>query len=699
MKRFLLLILLIISCPTPGIKKVSPPDYLKEAERTYQSNPLYAYRMLKDSLIGTEFQLERASVLVKIYLDQREYARAAALLDSVQWYVPLQPFERDIILLRTDNWERLSRTTADSLLKGIALYHMNFYAEAETLLLRCTEPDDYRRLYLARIYAQQNDFKSAFSALTAIDEVSPYLNSEYQYLLSELFVNLEDLSVIQSHLQKLDKPEIREYVMLRVYEKRGNVKAMKQTAWKLIHDYPKSSGAHYALNLVSPTTKPDFKAFGKVYYFNDDYTNAIEHFNRAQRDNAVNYYLGRIYYVRKNYTTALSYLARSNWSAADYYRGRIYEALENTSRAINVYDSLYLEHKNSKYATRGFKRKAFLLEDIGDTLRAVETFLTLNEKNTRFRAALQLIKIGDLIKADSILTVSNESEFLYWRIRIAERLGKSSENLEKMLIQLHPLSYYTLVKSNHALVFDTTSLDRWIQEYGDSTPSLSPEDSVYLKRAQCYFRIGEIEYATKELEKIENKSINDLLLLSNLCATFGADRQSILYSLEIKKITRKAGADLLPYGLYKLMYPVRYVFTIMDQNIDVSLCLAMIWQESLFDPRARSWANARGIMQIIPPTAEQIARDLNAETYSLYDPQVSIRFGSYYFINLLNELHSVPLSLAGYNAGPVRVKRWLAQDSHFELDTFIDLIPFNETRNYVKLILGRQVIYQTLLGV
>jgi soluble lytic murein transglycosylase len=123
----------------------------------------------------------------------------------------------------------------------------------------------------------------------------------------------------------------------------------------------------------------------------------------------------------------------------------------------------------------------------------------------------------------------------------------------------------------------------------------------------------------------------------------------------------------------------------------------MIWQESLFDPDAVSSANARGIMQIIPPTAQAIAKDLQVESYSLHDPSVSIRFGCYYFNNLLKDFNSVPLSLAGYNAGPVRVKRWIKQDPNYEMDVFIDLIPYNETRNYIKLILSRKKIYNKLL--
>ena len=101
-------------------------------------------------------------------------------------------------------------------------------------------------------------------------------------------------------------------------------------------------------------------------------------------------------------------------------------------------------------------------------------------------------------------------------------------------------------------------------------------------------------------------------------------------------------------------------------------------------------------MQIIPSTGAKIAKDLDVASYSLYEPITSVQFGTYYFLNLLKEFDSVPLSLAGYNAGPVRVRRWAKQNPRYEIDEFIDLIPYDETRNYVKHVLSRQIIYETL---
>lgn len=696
-KWSLLLIVFVMSCPRPGIIKIPAPDYLKEAKSHYQENPLYAHALLKDSVISLEHMQEKALILSRIYIDQREYERAAEILDSVAWAVKLTPYENDIILLKTKRWAKLAQTTQDSLLQGIAYYQLSENERAIAILTKPFKPDDYRLMYLAKAYHKLDNFENAFGVLTSIDSISPYLLNDFQNILFKLFLNIEDIRTVQKELPKLDKPSLQEFVMLKIHEKQNDMQNKHKTAWSLITKYPASGGALYATDLVKPKTKSQHKSFGIVFYHHQRYDKALEHFAKAITDNATNYYTGRIYYNRGNYSLSLKYLGRSNWSAAYYYRGRIYENLSKYKRAIAVYDSLQTINKNSNYAKRALKRKAFLYEDIGDTLSAVKTFLAINDKNTRLRAAMQLYKMGELVKADSILKTSTEPEFVYWRIRIKERLDQSTQDLKTYLADAHPLSYYNLVRNGSNLIFDTLSLDEWMHNFEDSITSFTYEDSQHIATAVRYFKLNEMTYGMKELDMIEEKSPRDLLHLSRLCAQYGADRYSILFSLRVKKAAKLKNIMKWPYELYKLMYPVRYTFTIMDQHIDLGLCLAMIWQESLFDPDAVSSANAKGIMQIIPPTAEAIAKDLQVEDYSLHDPSISIRFGCYYFNNLLKDFNSVPLSLAGYNAGPVRVKRWVNQDPNYEMDVFIDLIPFNETRNYVKLILSRKKIYSRLL--
>ena len=698
MKKFLLVTLLIISCPRPSIKKIYELDYLKEAERYYLYNPIYSYNLLLNSVTSPEYATEKARVLVKIYLDQREYVRAAKVLDSLNWTLNLEKYQLEIILLKTKRWERLIEATEDNLLKGIAYYHLDEYQRAIEFLSRPSHPDDYRMLYLAKAYSKLNDYENSLITLLGIDTLSSYFSHERQNLLFNILFNIDDLNVVQRELVNLDDPALKFYVLLRKYKKTKDKKNLKKTAWELIKNYPQSAGAYHALKEISPKTKLEHKFVGKVYYHHNQYDSATSHLEKSSANSEVNYYLGRINYKNGDYSKALKYFSRSDWSASYYYRGRIYEILERFGRAIIVYDSLYTLQENSNYAKRGRKRMAFLLEDIGDTLKAVETFLNIDERNTKFRAAIQLYKVGKLEEATDILSGSTAPEFIYWQARVKEKLGEPVDNLESYLISEYPLSYYSLVRIDTAIVFDTLSLEEWINQLGDSTVSFTRSDSLHINNAIRFFNLNELAYAIEELNMIDATNGYDFLYLSKLCAQYGADNESIIYSLKLKKLARRKNIRLMPLGLYKLLYPVRYVFTITDQKGEISLCLAMIWQESLFAPEALSSANASGLMQIIPATAKEIARDLGVPSYSVNDAATSIKFGWYYFSNMLYDFNSVPLSLAGYNAGPHRVKRWITNNPYSAIDEFIELIPYNETRSYVKSVLARQVIYKTLLA-
>jgi soluble lytic murein transglycosylase-like protein len=698
MKKILFVIFLIISCPRPSIQKFFETDYLKEAERSYKENPIYAYDILENYVTSPENVIAQTNVLVKIYLDQREYESAAQLLDSINWKVNLNQDVANIILLKTKRWRNLAETAEDNLLKGIAYYNLKEYDNAIGFLSMPNQPHDYRMLYLAKAYSQSNKFEDALKTFIDIDSLSPYLFKEYQDLLFELLLNIEDLDILQKEVSKLKELSLKNYILLTLYEKKKDKKKLEETAWVLIKKYPESAGAYYALSKVKPTTKLEHKLFGKVNYYHGNYDDAIKYLNKSYSNDEVNYYLGRIYYSRGKYSEALKHFGLSDWGAAYYYRGRIYENLNNFSRAIAMYDSLYYLNKGSNYAIRGYKRKAFLLEDIGDTLKAVETFLTVGEKNTEFRAAMQLYKVGKLNEAIEILDNYTSPEFIYWQSRVREKLGEPAESLNYFLSEKHPLSYYSLVRQNNGIPLDTTSLDNWIRQFGDSTITFDNIDSLHLENAMRYLRLNEVDYAIEELGMIEDKSPQDLLFLSRFCGEYGADQQSIIYGLKIKNIAEARNIRKMPLEFLKLLYPVRYTFTILDNEFEMTLCLAMIWQESLFNPEALSPANAIGLMQIIPETAKNIANDLQVPSYSLENPSTSIQFGSYYFSRLLGDFNSVPLSLAGYNAGPVRVRRWVAKNPNYEIDEFIEFIPYNETRDYIKSVLARQVIYKNLLN-
>jgi len=155
-----------------------------------------------------------------------------------------------------------------------------------------------------------------------------------------------------------------------------------------------------------------------------------------------------------------------------------------------------------------------------------------------------------------------------------------------------------------------------------------------------------------------------------------------------------------------LRFPLRYLEQVRSnasqQSLDPAVVFGVMRQESMFDSRAESPVGALGLMQVMPKTGRQIAREIQqqlATDYSLFDPDLNIRLGSYYFRKLLQRFGGhVALATAAYNAGPARVAKWLPMAGAVPADIWIETIPYKETRKYVASILSYAIIYQYRLN-
>ncbi len=163
------------------------------------------------------------------------------------------------------------------------------------------------------------------------------------------------------------------------------------------------------------------------------------------------------------------------------------------------------------------------------------------------------------------------------------------------------------------------------------------------------------------------------------------------------------GGETLPEEIRRVIFPVAY-WDIIDryataQKLDPYVMAALIAQESTFQPEVRSSAGAWGLMQILPSTGRQVARRLGIRPFTtarLKQPEVNVHIGMVTFAGLLSQYGSLAPALAAYNAGDSRVTRWLSERRDFDQDEFVDDIPFPETQNYVKRILGTAEDYRAL---
>lgn len=137
-------------------------------------------------------------------------------------------------------------------------------------------------------------------------------------------------------------------------------------------------------------------------------------------------------------------------------------------------------------------------------------------------------------------------------------------------------------------------------------------------------------------------------------------------------------------------------------NLPTSTLLAVTRQESAFAHRARSHADARGLMQLLPATAKRTAKKsgLRQPTkLDLYEPAINIRIASEYLATLMKRYDQQrPLAFAAYNAGEHRVDRWIKDRSGMPMEIWIETIPFRETRGYVKSVLAFNHLYSKRLN-
>ena len=258
--------------------------------------------------------------------------------------------------------------------------------------------------------------------------------------------------------------------------------------------------------------------------------------------------------------------------------------------------------------------------------------------------------------------------------------------------------------------------------YGQlSFQKLNPFEEFELKDESKY---------SKEYEKEFNKNIlvKHLILLKELDRSkYGKDILKHLADLDINKGSEVLAAKLATQlGRYdyaiqiskKASYEKRFYnqfnYPIITTPAEINgrkmpsqeIILAIARQESEFDPKANSYAGAKGMMQLMTYTAKLVAKQMNvrySKSKLTSNPEYNIKLGTYYFNSLLNDYGGIyPFALAAYNAGPKRVKYWRkinGDPSKKKIDyvNWIELIKFKETRNYVQRVLENANVYKYML--
>ena len=304
--------------------------------------------------------------------------------------------------------------------------------------------------------------------------------------------------------------------------------------------------------------------------------------------------------------------------------------------------------------------------------------------------------------------------WLYWSARAHEGLQDGLSvprfNLVATDYQNQYYGRLAVARSNGGtpqprLVRDTSTGQPSTDDGGTPSPALPPNEGVVraLLALELYDQaLDELHYA----QRVWSDSSAIQATIAWIFNQRGDLRAGINAMKRAYPQYMAAGGEKLPPELLRVLFPVNYWPQIQryaaERQLDPYMIASLIAQESTFTADVRSVANAYGLMQIVPATGRQYARMLKLpRKFSigmLTTADTNLKIGTAYFADLIQQFGGAHYALATYNAGPGRVTRWIAERPGIDTDEFIDDIPFPETQDYVKKILGRAEDYRYLYG-
>ena len=363
---------------------------------------------------------------------------------------------------------------------------------------------------------------------------------------------------------------------------------------------------------------------------------------------------------------------------------RIERVYGDTKKSLALLDKLYRSYSSSELSTLPLFKTGLIYFGEKDYKNALKYF-------TKF-----LGESGEDKKAQSY----------FWLAQTYDKMNNKdmAEQLFSRLKRERPLSFYSVIENPYSHLLKVSSEDQVSASILNcfSTDLLSVSSDIHFKRALDFMSIGLLEYGSSELKLV--KSGNNFqvdLYLSWLLSQGGFNRDAM--AIAGKVATNKP--NMVDKKLLEIFFPKNFITALYDQSqiygVDHLLLLSLIKQESAFDENAISKSGAQGLMQLMPPTFDEISSRLlismpQSRKY-MADPAVNIPLATFYFYELLKNLKGNSIqALASYNAGPARVREWLNQYPGMSDTEFIENIPVEETNDYVKNILRNYIFYSYL---
>ncbi|MDH5626478.1 MAG: lytic transglycosylase domain-containing protein, partial [Nitrospira sp.] len=299
-----------------------------------------------------------------------------------------------------------------------------------------------------------------------------------------------------------------------------------------------------------------------------------------------------------------------------------------------------------------------------------------------------------------------EPQALYWMGRAAERSqAPQAHEYYRQLCQGYRLSYYCQLAQARVTDLNSNGKTSEVVPVSDglsanghlTEPSVTRADielQTAYRRAIELKTLGLDADAAREVAALTDHYAQEpdvLVALASLLNEVGAYHQALrLARARFRDKLERTGEDVAP-SLWAVAYPTGLLPTITMQEakgVDPFLVAAIIREESQYDEKAVSRVGAIGLMQVMPATANNVAKRAGFPAVGrddLFDQETNIRIGVRYVGQMLEHFSgNIVHTIASYNAGPIAVGKWVALYRGQDQDEFVELIPYQETRQYVK---------------
>ena len=386
-------------------------------------------------------------------------------------------------------------------------------------------------------------------------------------------------------------------------------------------------------------------------------------------------------------------IAKFPANAAQAYRSKavIHDAFDKSVAANQSRQKLLTEHGNSSIAAEYRWQTAQKLAAKGNKREAWQSMqpVLASQLNAEFAP-----------------------EAFYWAGKWAKELGqiKDAKTAWERTIAWYPQSYWAWRSALH-LGWDVGNFTNLRQKNPDlDFPQVySPLSTGSAALQELYF-LGQYHDAwtllQSEIEQPQQLSVEEQFTEGLILVKLGQIRQGMgqIFNLaerespqeqEQWQSLRKSPAYW--YGLFPFPYRQEILKYATQEKINPLLVISVMRKESTFDPQIDSAVGAVGLMQIVPPTAEWVAEQINLDDYSLTKPEDNVKIGSWYLSHNHHRYdNSSLLAVASYNAGTGNVNQWIERYNVADSDRFVAQIPFEETQDYVEGVFGNYWNYLRL---